>query len=103
MACFGCSRQLLYEDDGTKDYEEDLVKNTGSLTKKKKKSWISWSRPKKPVAKTVSVSVSMSGKLDASSKSHLFKLDEVNVVPSKKQRHHTGVNAGNETYKVIFL
>ncbi|KAL8105654.1 uncharacterized protein LOC141678119 [Apium graveolens] len=100
MSCFGCSRQLLCEDSISKDLEEDLVESTGSLTqKKKKKSWISWSRPKKSVAKTVPVSVSMSGKLDASSKSHLFKLDEVNVVPTKKQRRHTRVNSGNKTYK----
>ncbi|KAK1380504.1 hypothetical protein POM88_027248 [Heracleum sosnowskyi] len=100
MACFGCSRQLSYDDNVTKDFEEDLVKHTDSLTKKKKKKlWISWSTPKKSVAKTVSVSVSMPGKLDASSKSHLFKLDEVNVVPSKKHRRHTGVNASDKTYK----
>lgn len=96
MACFGCSRQ----HNVANDFDEDLV-----LKKlKKKKSWISWSRLKKSVAKTVSVSVFMSGNLDASSKSHLFKVDEVNVAPSsKKQRHHSRVNAGNKTYKVIFL
>lgn len=91
MACFGCYSQHSVAED----FREDL-----DLKKlKKKKSWISWSKPKKSVAKTVSISVSMSGNLDASSKSHLFKLDKVDVVPSKKHRRHSGVNAGSKAYK----
>lgn len=93
MACFGCKNTVR------EDFEEGWVIKTGSLPKKKKKNpWISWSRPKKSPAKTVSVSVSMSEKLDSVGKSQLFKMDD--VLPSKKHRHHTGVNAANKPYKV---
>ncbi|KAL1806825.1 hypothetical protein ACET3Z_029893 [Daucus carota] len=92
MACFGCKNTVR------EDFEEGWVIKTGSLPKKKKKNpWISWSRPKKSPAKTVSVSVSMSEKLDSVGKSQLFKMDD--VLPSKKHRHHTGVNAANKPYK----
>ena len=97
MACFGCKNTVR------EDFEEGWVK-TGSLPKKKKKNrWISWSRTKKlSPAKTVSVSVSVSENLDSGGKSHLFKMDGVDVLPSKKHRHRTGVNAAaNKPYKVI--